>query len=123
MRRISLLLLVAVALAGPAVADVYHIDPFNPAPPPEIALPPDDAARLQGLQSAVYTYFQGDLSPDDRSVLAYDTSQGIVLLDVRTGTKAPVSPDIYPIVWLTERRWLDPQTAVLIGAPEDYSVF
>jgi hypothetical protein len=45
------------------------------------------------------------------------------MLDVRTGAKSPVSADLYPIVWLTERRWLNPQTAVLLGAPEDYSAF
>jgi len=125
MRRVSplLLLLSAAALAGPAVADVYTIDPTDPKPPAKIVLPPDEAARLQALQSAVYTWFQGDLSPDDRVVLVYDAVRGLSLLDVRTGAKSPVSPDIYPVVWLTERRWLDPQTAVLIGAPEDQSVF
>ena len=121
MRRVSLLLLTAVALAGPAVADVHYIDPSDPRPPAEIQLPPAEAARLQALQGAVYTWFQGDLSPDDRAVLVYDASRGLGFLDVQTGAKSPVSSDLVPIVWLTERRWLDPQTAVLLGAPSDYS--
>ena len=125
MRRVLPLLLLsaAVALAGPAGADVYTIDPTDPKPPAKIVLPPAEAARLQALQSAVFTWFQGDLSPDDQAVLVYDALRGLSLLDVRTGAKSPVSPDLYPVVWLTERRWLDPQTAVLIGAPEDQSVF
>jgi hypothetical protein len=44
MRRVSLLLLAALVLAGPAVADVYTINPFDPQPPAKIALPPDEAA-------------------------------------------------------------------------------
>ncbi|HSD66860.1 MAG TPA: hypothetical protein VLF95_09175, partial [Vicinamibacteria bacterium] len=124
MRRVSLLsLAAAVALVGPAIADVYPIDPTDPRPPAKIVLPPEEAARLQSLQSAVYTWFQGDLSPDDRAVLAYDAVRGLSMLDVRTGAKSPVSAELYPIVWLTERRWLDPQTAVFLGAPESYSVF
>lgn len=121
MRRVSSLLLITVAFAGPAVADVYYIDPFNPKPPVEIQLGAAEAARLRALQSAVYTWFQGDLSPDDRAVLVYDASRGLSFLDVRTGGKSPVSNDLFPIEWLTERRWLDPQTAVLLGAPSDYS--
>jgi len=89
MRRVSLLLLAALVLAGPAVADVYTINPFDPQPPAKIALPPDEAARLQALQSAVYTWFQGDLSPDDRAVLVYDALRGLSMLDVRTGAKSP----------------------------------
>ena len=120
MRRLLPCLVAALALAIPALADVHPINPFDPNDPnipAEIKLPPDEAARLQALQGAVYTYFQGDLSPNDRHVMVYDALRGLSFLDVRSGTRSPVSPDLFAIQWLTERRWRDANTLVLIGAP------
>lgn len=110
------IVLVSLLTAIPAGADVISIDPNAT---PTVTLPAEDATRLEQLQHVGFPSLESPLSPDGKYVIAFLPDVGLAFLNVRTGQKVAVSPQINELERLTEYRWLNNRVLVYIGMDQD----